>query len=199
MRIRLRWAATGLALAAAGCASDPVHFHSLVPRPASLNSERISPDVMLDLRPVHVPAMVDRSELVVRQHNGGTALLERELWISPLQDELHSALSLELARQLATPHPTAGQGTRRLKVRVNVQRFEGELGHYALIEAEWHLSTSAPGSTPELACRSLHVQSAPGGVTQLVDAYRHSTAALADDIAVAADRLRATADTDCGS
>jgi uncharacterized protein len=199
MRMPLRWAATGLVLAAAGCASDPVHFHTLVPPAASLASERISPEVMLDMRPVHVPGTVDRSELVVRQGKGGTALLERELWMSPLQDELYSALSLELARQLATSHQTGRQGRRRIKVRVNVQRFEGELGHYALIEAEWRLSTSSQGSAPELACRSLHVQSAPGGVPQLVEGYRRSTTALADDIAAAADRLLATADTDCGS
>jgi len=199
MRCSLRWVLAHCALIAAGCSSDPVHYHSLVRLPASLGSEMIAPKVMLDMRPVRVPAMVDRSELVVRQANGDTALLERDLWISPLQDELSSALSLELARRLTGPPPLPpGQSARRLIVRVDVQRFEGELGRYAMIEAQWRLSTGASSPHPDVTCRSLHVQPAPGGVAQLVEAYRRSTAALADDIASTGGRLLATDDTHCG-
>ena len=149
MRASLRRAIGCCMWIAAGCTSDPVHFHSLVPPVASVATERVSPDVALDLRPVHIPPMADRSELVVRRRDGGVALLEHELWISPLQEELRSALSLELARQLTVHAPVSeGRGLRRITVRVDVQRFEGELGHYALIEADWRIGTSVNGSEP---------------------------------------------------
>ena len=198
MRASLRRAVSCCMWIAAGCTSDPVHFHSLVPPVASQATERVAPEVALDVRPVHIPPMADRSELVVRRRDGGVGLLEHELWISPLQDELHSALSLELARQL-TVHPlvSEGRGVRRLTVRVDVQRFEGELGHYTLIEAEWRIGTSVSGSEPVIACRSLHRERASGGVTQLVDAYRRSTVALADDIAAVASRFPPAADIQC--
>jgi hypothetical protein len=171
----------------------------LVPPPTSFVEDEVAPTVALDMTPVHVPAMADRGELVVRQRNGGTAILEGEQWVSPLQEELYSAVSLELARQvgavLPKPPPAVAQ---RIKVRVDVRRFEGELGRYALIEAQWRVSLKSQGVALELSCQSIHVQAAPGDVEQLVAAYRRSAAALGDDIASFVVRFVTTADAHCG-
>lgn len=198
MRATLYGVFACLTLVAAGCSSVPVRFHSLVPPPATAESEGVFTANRVELTSVHVPAMVDRSELVVRERNGGTAILEQDQWISSLQDELESAISLELARQLKPMRFPGASGTgERVRVGVDVERFDGEPGSYAVVEARWRIALSSRDAGARLSCRSLHMERAPGDIEQLIAAYRRSTQALADDIAAAVERLLAADDTRC--
>jgi len=198
MRATLYSIFASLTLVAAGCSSVPIRFHSLVPPAATAESEEVYAADTLELTSVHVPAMVDRSELVVRERSGGTAILEQDQWISPLQDELESAISLELEQQLKQMRFPRGSGTaERVRVGVDVERFDGEPGSYAVVEARWQIALSSRASGARLSCRSLHMERAPGDVEQLVAAYRRSTQALADDIAAAVERLLAAGDPRC--
>ncbi len=145
-----------------------------------------------------IPAQVDRLELVVRQRDGGIALLENDLWIAPLADELRSALSVELVRRLALADahdPRRDLGP--ITVRVDIERFESAPGDYALVEALWRLRVNSSIRHDEVVCRTRAYERVPEGNLALVRAYQHAVALIADDIATTALRVNADNDAVC--
>lgn len=139
---------------AAGCASSPTQYLTLVP-PASKAAASTVVGAVQPLVTVSVPGQVDQPNLVVRLADGSLLLLETVRWIAPLQEEIRSALVLSLADQLAaSPLPT--------RIHVDIERFDSIPNQYASIEAVWSL-TRTPGPRPTLACRSsLRVPVGPG-------------------------------------
>ncbi len=175
---------------ATACTSTPVHYHTLVPIPVNAAVVRPESSYRVDVAPVKIPAQVDRSELVVRQKNGEIALLDNELWIAPLSDELRSAMSVEIIRQLASAdahdalhHPAT------ISVGVDIERFESAPGDYVLIEAFWHLSVSSAMRRGVLACRARAFERVPNGYVALVSGHQRAVAVIADEVATAALRL----------
>src|SRR5262249_15207758 len=88
-------------MAMAGCASTPLHFHTLVstPVPPESTAPAVARSPNITWVAVSVPASADRSELVVRQTDGQVQVAEGERWVAPLADELRTAAALELQHQ----------------------------------------------------------------------------------------------------
>ncbi len=88
-----------------------------------------------------VPADVDEPQLVVREGGERVDLLDGERWIAPLSDEVHAALTADLARALPGQDvSTLGAGGKSvLRIKLDLRRFESVPGAYALIEAAWSL------------------------------------------------------------
>jgi len=180
-------------LAAAGtviiaCSSAPVRLHTLLPVTDEKAAEEVHGARVLVGSSVHIPPMVDRRELVIREPQGGTVILENELWIAPLEDELRAALDVELDEQLRRV-PGAADEVVQIRTRLEVRRFEGAPGRYALMEAQWRVTAISHASEHSVLCTSRIAQSAGPGVGGLVVAYQHVVISTSDRIALAARAL----------
>src|ERR1700690_2163208 len=84
------------------CASAPVHYYTLVaPEAQGRVPEGSDPAaIQFELLSVGVPAEVDVPQLVVREGGERVGLLDGERWIAPLSDQVHAALTADLARAL---------------------------------------------------------------------------------------------------
>jgi uncharacterized lipoprotein YmbA len=167
----------------AACASAPTHFHTLVPPSAPLPAA--SAAFVIDVQPVAVPPQVDQPALVLRQGASGIAVLDGERWASPLGDEIRGALSADLAARLGT-HDVHGlpraKDARVVGVRLDVRRFDSEVGGYATLEASW----SVRGADRAAAnCASRVAEPAGSTYDSLVEAHQRALGKVADQVAVA--------------
>lgn len=187
---RLRhWTLAGaLALGLAGCASAPMHYYTLTTPggPAGSNAPAPYP---FELSSVGVPAQVDVPQLVVRTGGQGMQPLDGQRWIAPLGDEIRSALSADLASALgvADMGGLPGNGRPRLRITLDVRRFESVPGDHALIEAAWSLRLSGgSGGQGALSCTSLVSERVGAGYDALVAGHQQALASLAARIAATA-------------
>ncbi|MEO7065874.1 MAG: PqiC family protein [Rhodanobacter sp.] len=197
-----RWAVWGAAALLSACASAPLHYYTLVPAAADVGAEpataQTPASLPFELLPVSVPAQVDQPQLVVRRGGQSVVLLSGERWIAPLSDELRSALSTDLTGQLHSRNVTGlpSSGQPRLRIKLDVQRFDSLPGSYALIDATWSVrllsDTSASRSAPKtVACSSRVNESVGPGYDALVQGHQRAIAQVAAQIATAARALSA--------
>jgi uncharacterized lipoprotein YmbA len=188
----------GMALTLAACASAPLHYYTLVPPATDPTADTASSrpamaSLPFELLPVTVPAQVDQPQLVVRDGGQGVALLNSERWIAPLGDELRSALSTDLARQLHSEDVSALPGNDKplLRIKLDVRRFDSLPGSYALIDGTWsiRLMHGANGQSGTLACASRVSEPVGASYDALVQGHQRAIARLAAQIAAAAQSL----------
>ena len=186
----------------AACASAPLHYYTLV-APADESAGGLvapadeasgasaAPSLPFELLPVGVPAQVDQPQLVVREGGQGVALLGSERWIAPLGDEVRSALSADLARELHSADVSGlpGNGKPLLRVKLDVRRFDSQPGGYALIEGAWSVRLLHGAQSAALACSSRVSEAVGPGYPALVQGHQRAIARLAAQIAIAARAL----------
>lgn len=201
--VRNRLLALGAGLALAGCASAPIHYYTLVsPADAPVASGAVTPAAIpFELLPVNVPAQVDQPQLVVRQGGQGMVPLNDQRWIAPLGDEVRSALSAELARDMGAQDVSSlpGNGKPRLRVKLDLRRFDSEPGSYALIDAAWSVRLLHAPHATTLACTSYVREPVGAGYIALVQGHQRAIARLAAQIAGVARSLGAGGTPACPS
>ena len=202
--MRLLGAAAALALAA--CASAPLHYYTLVAPAAEAAgglvapadesaggqvAQSAAPSLPFELLPVGVPAQVDQPQLVVREGGQGVALLGSERWIAPLNDEVRSALSADLARELHSQDVSGMPSNDKplLRIKLDLRRFDSQPGSYALIEGAWSVRLLRGGHPAALACTSRINEAVGPGYDALVQGHQRAIGALAAQIAVVARSL----------
>ena len=183
------WILAGaVALGLAGCASAPLHYYTLI-APAGGVAPAAPAPYPFELLPVAVPAQVDVPQLVVREGGQGMLPLDGQRWIAPLGDEIRGALAADLARALGVPDMSGlpGNGRPRLRVKLDVRRFESVPGSHALIDAAWSLRlVGGSGGQDALTCTSRVSEPVTAGYDALVAGHQQALAALAASIATAA-------------
>jgi len=167
-----------------GCTSAPVHYYTLTPPP-----DRTVPaperTLAIDVRVVHTPPQLNRSELMVRTGPTEVTLLENEHWASPVNDEFKEAVRLELQRR---PDRVSGwhPGLTRLALDIDVRQLEAELGQYALLEVSWSATVSASGQRSNgartITCTFQANEKIRGGYAGMVEGYQRAIAGLVDAI-----------------
>ena len=143
--------------------------------------------------PVIVPEMVDRPQLVLRVATNRMELSELNRWAEPLK----RALPRVIAGSIAQGAPAARvylPGTDAVspadyRVRIEIERFDSELGKGATVEAAW--SISGGGNAAVRYGRSLVRETASGpGYDELVAAHSAAAAAIGRDIAAALTAIK---------
>ena len=180
-----------LILLITACTSAPVHFHTLVPAPEAANGgppSSVASGVIVEA--VKIPAQVDRIEMVVRQNNGEIAVLNNELWIAPLPDELQSALSGDIHRQLRIAAAMGAPVPQEISIRVVVERFESAPSHYALIDASWEIRANTSTQKIRLWCASHAYEPVGDGYVALERGHQRAVALISDQIATAVKGLK---------
>ena len=180
----LRFALAWLVSIGVGCTSAPVRYYTLTP-PPDKRLPTSETTLAIDVRVVHTPPQLNRSELMVRTGPTEVTLLENERWASPVNDEIKDAVRLELQRRL-------GRVTRlrpaftKLTLDIDVQHLEAEFGRYALLEASWSATLSATGQQSNGAraatCTFQADEKIHTGYAGMVEGYQREIAALADAI-----------------
>jgi uncharacterized protein len=178
-----RFACCWIALALGACASSPPRFHTLI-APASAPA---SPGTAyaITVLPVSVPPQVDVPQLVLRSGASGIQLAESEHWIAPLPDELRGAFAALLSAQLNVADVSKLEAAPVLpvyRIRIDVRRFESQLGRWVLIDAGWTVQ-KAGADTPALVCSSAVRLPVTGGFSALVQGHQQALARIAGDIA----------------
>jgi len=169
-----------------GCASAPVRYYTLM-APAASNGAATAP-YQIEVLPVGIPEALDRQGLVVRQGKAGVAILDRERWVGPLDEEVRRALSARLATLLGAQDVTGlarAPSQPVLRVKVEIRRLDAWLGRQVDLDADW--SVGFAGSPQQrTVCRSRLSESAPEGDGEaLVTAYQQALNLLAQRIALA--------------
>jgi uncharacterized lipoprotein YmbA len=139
----------------------------------------------IDVRVVHTPPQLNRSELMVRTGPTEVTLLENERWASPVNDEIKDAVRLELQRRLGRM-PGLRPAFAKLTLDIDVQHLEAELGRYALLEASWSATLSVAGQGSNGArtttCTFQADEKIHTGYAAIVEGYQREIAALAEAI-----------------
>jgi uncharacterized protein len=121
----------------------------------------------------------------VRTGPAEVTLLENERWASPVNEEIRSALRLELQHRLA-PMSGLPPALTKLTLDVDVRHLEAELGRYALIEASWSATLSATDQRSDgvraTTCTFHADEKIRTGYAGIVEGYQRDVAALADAI-----------------
>ena len=184
MNASLRFALTWLVSVGVGCTSAPVRYYTLTP-PPDKTAPAAQTTLAIDVRVIHTPPQLNRSELMVRTGPGELTLLENEQWASPVSDEIKEAVRLELQRRLGRTtgwHPAFA----KLTLDIEVQQLEAELGQYALLEASWSATLSTMGQRSNgaraITCTFQAEEKIHTGYAGIVEGYQREIAALADVI-----------------
>jgi hypothetical protein len=195
MRFALAW----LVSVGAACTSAPIRYYTLIPPPDKpLRAAEAA--LAIDVRVVHIPPQLNRSELMVRTGPTETTLLENERWASSMKDEIKDAVRLELQRRLGGMTGLPPSFTK-LAIDIDVQRLEAELGRYALLEASWSANLSGAGQLPTGArvttCTFQADEEIHSGYAGMVEGYQREIAALADAIVAALTSSGSGIDAPC--
>jgi uncharacterized protein len=195
----LRFALAWLISVCVGCTSAPVRYYTLMPPPdETLPASKIS--FAIDVRVVHTPPQLNRSELMVRTGPAEVTLLENERWASPVKDEIKDAVRVELQRRLGRMTGLRPDFTK-LTLDIEVQHLEAELGRYALLEASWSATSSSTGrrsnGAPATTCTFQADEKIHAGYAGIVEGYQREVAALADAIVAVVTRPASGIDAAC--
>ena len=174
-------------LAACGTSPAPRYYTLLAPQQAAPASTG-NASYMIEVLPVVVPGQADQPQIMLRTGAGTVAPLYSDRWTGALPDELRSALSDGLTRELGVldvqvVRPAPGAPVWR--VQTDVQRFDMNDGGPAVLDATWRarpLNAQGRG----LVCRTVVSVPADGtGVAELVAAQQQAAQLLARTIASA--------------
>jgi uncharacterized lipoprotein YmbA len=174
-----------LALAMAGCASDPMHYHTLS-APTMASAPGQPAPFAIDVLAVGIPAQLDQQQLVVRQGASGLVVQDGERWSGTYADEIRDALAVQLAASLHAQDVSglgrvAGQPV--LRIQVQVRRFDAWIGDKVQFEGTWRLGFADGDAKARLLCSSRFEVPARGGYPEVVQAQQAVLARLATEIA----------------
>ncbi|WP_175907909.1 PqiC family protein [Burkholderia seminalis] len=196
--------ATGLIITSmfllAACASSPVHYYTLVPPATREESARPTAPFVIDVVPVGIPAQLDQQQMVVRSGAEGVTILDAQRWAAPLGDELRTALSSDLVRQLNT-QDVAGLSRpvnrQVLVVRVQIRRFDAWPGVDAGMDADWSVRPVQSTGSAGVTCHTqLHAE-ASGRYAGIVRVQQRIVDELAGQIARTASDAGTTGQYRC--
>jgi uncharacterized protein len=180
-----RFALAWLVSVGAACTSVPIRYYTLIP-PPDKPLRAAEATLAIEVRVVHLPPQLNRSELMVRTGPTETTLLENERWASPMKDEIMSGWPSSLTK---------------LVIDIDVQRLEAELGRYALLEASWTANLSGAGQLPSDArattCTFRADEEIHSGYAAMVEGYQREIAALADAVVAALTSSARGVDAPC--
>ncbi len=201
IRITARWLAGIGALALSACASVPLHYYTLVTPAAEVPGAvpGTASALPFELLPVSLPAQVDQPQLVVRDGAQGMLLLNGERWIAPLGEELRSALAADLTRTLHSRDVTGlpANDQPRLRIKLDVRRFDSQPGNYALIDGTWSMRRVNDAHAGAVTCTSSVREPVGPGYAALVQGHQRAIAALAAQMAASARALSAGRSAAC--
>lgn len=179
-----------LLFAISGCSSPQIRNHTLVlPAPSASQAKKVS--FAIELLPVGVPVQLDMKQVVVRQGDSTMQVLNNDRWLSTLGDEMHSALSTEIAQRLGTQDVSGlskADEKQVVRILIQIRRFDLWPGDQVRLEADWSLSTRKGDKRQFILCQSQLTQNAPGNYLQVISVAQQLVNRLAINISETAKK-----------
>lgn len=122
--------------------TPPTNFYTLEALSQPVGSSTTSAKKrLIGLGPLSLPALVDRKQIVTRNENNTIQLAELHQWAAPLQDNVLSVLSKNVAalqpNVIVRAYPWSVYGDMDYRVIIDISRFDSQLGKSANLEANW--------------------------------------------------------------
>lgn len=181
LRARLVFAALPLTLLAA-CQSAPTRTYTLYAVPVSASKDYGGPALRVDS--VHMPAAIDRTEIMLDVAPGELKISDFDHWSAPLGEMARQALSQDLILRLPAgkvifPHLIKPSGA--LGITVEILSFRTDRGN-AQLTASWTVLPQAPNTAPKGGAASLSTPNSNGGALDTVRSLSTLLGQLADRI-----------------
>ena len=108
-------------------------------------------NLSIGVGPLTFPKTIDRPHIVTRTGTHKLNIAEFHRWGGTLHEDFLDVLCENLATFLqphqAEPYPWETYFKPRWQLYLNVRRFDGVLGEYALLNVKWHLTNRKSGKT----------------------------------------------------
>ncbi|MGH7073409.1 MAG: PqiC family protein [Stellaceae bacterium] len=183
----MKWLpALGLVLLVAGCGSTPpTHYYTLDPV-AGRHMTTAGASRPVRVAAVHIPAALDRSEIVSETAPGKMDLSDQNRWVSPFGDMARRVLTQDLDRRLPAGTvilPKEPAPPHTAQIVVDVLEFDRDPAGLIVFDGSWSLSNSAKDRP--MSNRHFHLTDRPDGtdVNGQVAAMSRLLGQLADQIA----------------
>lgn len=137
-----------LLLMLASCGSSPTtRFFAL--EPVAGRSPGAAPALApVGVDDVHLPALLDRLDIVRQGSQGRVLISDRDKWGAPLDEMTRRVLAQDLASRLppgSVVLPGAAQGQlQKAAIVIDAQEFDGDGAGNVVLEADWTLLTGSP-------------------------------------------------------
>ncbi len=180
-------AALALLLIGCGRVSPPVEYYTLAPLPRSTPAAAAPPQLTIALRPVTLPDLLDRPQIVVRTGETTVSISDFQRWAGTLRKDVSRVLVENLNILLQDIHAAAATDDIALEpdfiVAVQVNRFDGHPEGGLVLNALWSIKQTK--GTPAMAVRKSRIEerSQTPGYEGLVAAHSRALAALSGEIA----------------
>jgi uncharacterized protein len=125
------------------CASSPTNFYTLEAQshPPVVTTSANAKKRLIGIGPLSLPALLDRRGIVTRAENNSVQIAEFDQWAAPLQDNVITVLSKNVATlqpdAIVRAYPWSVYGNVDYRVIIDISRFDTQLGKSANLEATW--------------------------------------------------------------
>lgn len=182
-------------LGLAGCTgkSPKAAFYTLGATPASGPTTALSQEIAIAVGPVTIPAELDRKQIVTRDTDNRVSVAELSRWVGPLQDNITSVLTANLAARLGTekvaPHNRESLFPFTHYVILNFNRFDGHPESEVLLDVTWSIKKN--GASDPLIVKHTEIREpvATPDYNGLVAAQSKALAEISTRIAAAIKQL----------
>jgi len=181
-----RFAAATAVLLLSACASVPKdHFYTLNVMPASMPSAKSMPRYRIAVGPIHVPEMVDRPEMVVREAPNRVKVLEEHRWAQSLKSGIARVLAADLDMNLNEAQVVSAEDyasrNANYRITVDIESFDAMPGDSVTVDAMWTVFDA--GGKPLKTVRSAAREPLKeNDYAAIAAAYSQALSAIANDI-----------------
>jgi hypothetical protein len=179
--------AFSLVLIGCGRTSSPVEYYTLAPMPRSAAAVAAQPQFTIAVRPVTLPDLLDRPQIIVRTGETTVSVSDFQRWAGTLRKDFSRVLVENLNILLQDVPAAAATDDIALDpdviVAVHVNRFDGRPEGGLVLSALWSIKPQK--GKPEMVVRKslIEERSEAPGYEGLVAAHSRAVAALSREIA----------------
>jgi len=162
--------------------SDQPRFYALSSLPPSNANNK---NLRIGVGPLEIPRLLNRPQIVSRKNSAEVIMSEQHQWGGSYKEELIQTLTDNLSSLLKTEnievHPWKFSFKPAYQVRINIERFDGEVGKSVTLKARWRLLRS----NKEILVKRAVIETAVKGksYTDYIKAHSQTLATFSQQIA----------------
>jgi hypothetical protein len=181
----LRTAGACACLLLAACTSERDRFYTLETLPEGARAGASTPTVHA-LLSVSVPALVDRSEMVVNTSDTGIMVLDHERWALPLSDQVSQTLARDIEKRRADvligDRGFDQAGSPPVTMKIDIVRMAALQHRRVSVEAHWRIVDESVG-LDQIGSNSFEAPLDGDDYAAVAKAYSQVLSELADTLA----------------
>ncbi len=173
-----------------GCSgSQPTRFYTLsefAPANDTASEQKVG---RLGVGPIHLPAYLDRPQVVTRNGANQMTVADFDQWAEPLETTFQRVLIENLSAWLATDHISALPARRDVpldrQVEIDVTRFDADETGEAVLDARWMIFDGHGDRLLDSGRSISRIQAAaPDDYGSIAEAMSHCLGAMSAEIAL---------------